>query len=110
MKTQWIGVAVISAAFAAGCGDKSAENSQNSLQTDGTTVAVPQETGDQANLQPAPANQPDVSSDRDAARRSSNAPVGTTSRPRTYQPARDERSADLIPSSAPRVRHLSSDS
>lgn len=91
MKNQWIAAVVISAAFAAGCGEKSAENPQNSPQPDGTTVAVPQEPGTQANLQPAPA---DVSPKRDA--------VATTSRPRP-QAARAETRPAPIAAEAPRV-------
>src|SRR5687768_11286473 len=92
MKNQWIAVAVLSAAFAAGCGEKSAENPQDSPQPDGTTVTVPQEPGTPANLQPAPA---DVSPNRDA--------VGTTSRPRPSQPARVETRPAPIAAEAPRV-------
>ena len=103
MKTQWMAVAVISAAFAAGCGDKSAENSQNSPQNEGTTVTVPQDTGGQSNLQPAPAEQPAVSSNRDAAARPNNSPVGTTSRPRAAAAPRDDRPVDPIPSTASRA-------
>jgi hypothetical protein len=102
MKTQWMAVAVISAAFAAGCGDKSAENSQNSPQNEATTVNVPQEPG-QSNLQPVPADQPAVSSNRDAAARPNSSAVGTTSRPRASQAQRDERPVDPIPSSASRT-------
>ena len=103
MKTQWMAVAVISAAFAAGCSDKSAENAQNSPQNEGTTVTVPQDPGGQANLQPAPADQPAVSSNRDAASKPNSSPVGTTSRPRTSQSVRDDRPGDPIPSNASRV-------
>ena len=108
MKTQWIAVAVISAAFAAGCGDKSADNSQNSPQNEGTTVTVPQETGTQANLQPAPAEPPAVSSNRDASARNNtvgtrNNTAGTSSRPRTTQPARTETRPAPIAAEAPRV-------
>lgn len=95
MKTQWMAVAVLSAAVAVGCGEKAAENPENSPQNDATTVAVPQEPGTQANLQPAPAEQPAVSSNRDA--------VGTTSRPRTSQPARSEARPAPIPAEAPRL-------
>jgi hypothetical protein len=106
MKTQWMAIAVLGAAFAAGCGDKSADKSQNSPQNEGTTVTVPQEPGTQANLQPAPADQPAVSSDRDASPRNSNTAVGTTSRPRTSQPARSEPKPAPIPAEAPRVSSL----
>jgi hypothetical protein len=92
MKNQWIAAAVLSAAFAAGCSEKSAENPQDSPQSDGTTVAVPQEPGTQANLQPAPA---DVSPNRDG--------VGTTSRPRSSQVARAETRPAPIAAEAPRV-------
>ena len=92
MKNQWIAVAALSAAFAAGCGEKSAENPQDGPQPDGTTVTVPQEPGTPANLQPAPA---DVSPNRDA--------VGTTSRPRAPQPARAETRPAPIAAEAPRV-------
>src|SRR5688500_12178890 len=95
MKTQWMAVAVLSAAVAAGCGEKAAENSENSPQSDATTVAVPEESGAQANLQPAPAEQPGMSSSRDA--------IGTTSRPRTSQPARNEPRPAAIPAEAPRL-------
>jgi hypothetical protein len=95
MKTQWMAVAVLSAAVAAGCGEKAAETSENSPQNDATTVSVPPEPGTQANLQPAPAEQPAVSSNRDA--------VGTTSRPRTSQPARSEARPAPIPAEAPRL-------
>jgi hypothetical protein len=88
-------VAVFGAALAAGCSDKSAENLQNSQQNDGTSVAVPQE--------PAPAEQPAVSSDRDASPRSNNLAVGTTSRPQPSKPARTEPKPALIPAEAPRV-------
>jgi hypothetical protein len=103
MKTQWMAVAVLSAAFAAGCGDKSAENAQNSPQNDGTTVTVPQDPGVQANLQPAPADQPGVSSNRDAASKPNSPAVGTTSRPRASQTVRDDRPVDPIPSNASRA-------
>jgi hypothetical protein len=92
MKTQWMAVAMLSAAFSAGCGEKSAENPQDSPQNEGTTVTVPQETGTQANLQPAPA---DVSPNRDA--------VATTSRPRTSQPPRTESRPAPIAAEAPRL-------
>jgi hypothetical protein len=93
MKTQWMAVAVLGAALAAGCGEKTAENPQDAPQNDGTTVTVPQETGTQANLQPAPA--PDVSPNRDG--------VGTPSRPRTSPPARPESRPAPIAAEAPRV-------
>lgn len=91
MKTQWMAVAVLSAAIAAGCGEKSAENQQDSPQNEGTTVTVPQETGTQAQLQPAPA---EVSPNRDAA--------GTASRPRTSRPRTESRPAPIA-AEAPRV-------
>ena len=103
MKTQWMAVAVLSAALAAGCSDKTAENAENSPQTDGTTVAVPQEPGASANLQPAATDQPAVSPNRDVSTRSSNAPSVTPSRPaRTSEPARlDSRPVDAPRAAAP---------
>jgi hypothetical protein len=99
MKTQWMAVAVISAAVVAGCSEKPADNSQNSPENQATTVNVPQETEAQANLQPAPADQPAVSPNRDASARANNS-VGTT---RPVQPARSEARPAPIPASAPRV-------
>lgn len=97
MKTQWMAAAVLSAAIAAGCADKAADDSQNSPQNDGTSVTVPQDQGATANLQPPPA----VSSNRDVpATRSSNS--GTSSRPaRTYEPVRAE--PDRVQAEAPRA-------
>lgn len=86
MKTQWMAAALLSTAVAAGCADGGQENAQNSPQTDGTTVAVPQE-GTQANLQPPPVDQPAVSPSRDTSRSSA---VGTTSKPRTSAPVRSD--------------------
>jgi len=103
MKTQWMAVAVISAAFAVGCADKAAENSENSPQNEGTTVAVPQETGNQSNLQAAPGEQPAVSSNRDAAAKPNSSPAGTTSRPRATQSLKEDRPAEPIPSNASRA-------
>jgi hypothetical protein len=96
MKTQWMAVAAITAALSAGCGEKAAENPENSQQNDGTTVAVPEEPGTSANLQPAPAESPAVSSSRDAA-------GTTTSRPRNSQPARSETRPAPIAAEAPRL-------
>ena len=100
MKTQWMAVAVISAAFAAGCGQKTAENTQNGPQNESTTVAVPQDPGGQADLQPAP-DQSAVSSNKYAPR-PNNSAVGTTSRPRST-PAANERPVDPVPSTTSRV-------
>ena len=103
MKTQWMAVAVLSAAFAVGCGDKPAENAENSPQTEGTTVNVPQEPGAASNLQPAAADQPAVSSNRDVSTRSSNSATGTSSR-RASEPTRVEsRPVERIQSDAPRA-------
>jgi hypothetical protein len=89
MKTQWMAVAVLSAGLAAGCGEKQAENPQDSPQIESTSVNVPQETGTQANLQPPPA---EASSKPDS--------VETTSRPRTSSPPRTEtRTAPAAPAS-----------
>ena len=89
MKTQWMAVAVLSAAFAAGCGEKPADNAENSGQTEGTSVDVPQEPGTQANLQPPATDQPAVSSNRDVSTQSRNSAANTPSRPaRASEPAR----------------------
>ena len=104
MKTQWMAIAVISASFAAvGCGQKEADNAQNGPQTDGTTVAVPQEPATPANLQPAPAEPPPVSSNRDAAAKPNSRAVGTTTRPKTSQSAREIQPVDTTPSAASRA-------
>jgi hypothetical protein len=87
MKIQWTAAVVLSVAMTAACGEKPAGNTQNSPDNDGTTVSVPQEPGAAANLQPPPPEQPVVSSNRDGSSRPSNS-VGTTSRPRTTEPAR----------------------
>jgi hypothetical protein len=100
MKTQLMAVALLGAAFAAGCGDRGADNAQNAQQTEGTSVAVPQE---QANLQPAPADQPAVSPNRDASPRPNNSAVGSPSRPAPRQTARNEVAPRPIPAEAPRV-------
>ncbi len=104
MKTQWMAVAVLGAALAAGCGDKPAENAENSPQSEGTTVDVPQEPGAAANLQPAGTDQPAVSSNRDVSTRSGNSATGSTSRPRTSEPARVEsKPAERLQPEAPRA-------
>jgi hypothetical protein len=104
MKTQLMAVAVLSAAFAAGCNEKQADNSQYSTQNDGTTVTVPQDPGTQANLQPAPVDEPAVSSKRDASARLNNSAVGTSSRQRTEsRPAPIAAEAPRVsPAAAPR--------
>jgi hypothetical protein len=92
MKIQWMAVAMLSAGLAAGCGEKQAENPQDSPQIESTSITVPQEPGTQANLQPPPA---EASPKPDS--------VETTSRPRTSSPARTEtRPAPGAPA-APRV-------
>jgi hypothetical protein len=104
MKTQWIAVAVLSAAFSAGCGEKTPENGENTSQNEGTTVTVPQETGTQGNLQPVPAEPAAASSNRDGSTRSSNTVAGSTSRQKPSAPARNESGpAARIPSDAPRL-------
>jgi hypothetical protein len=101
MKTQLMAVALLGAAFAAGCGDRGADNSQNTQQTEATSVAVPQEPAPEANLQPAPA-QPAASSNKDGSRRSNNSAVGATGRPTPRETARNE-APRPIPAEAPRV-------
>ncbi len=102
MKIQWMAAAVLSAAMAAGCADKAADNSQNSPQNDGTSVTVPQDPGATANLQPPPAEQLSVSPKRDAsATRSSNS---ASARPaRSYEPVRTEPRPDRIEPAASRA-------
>ena len=90
MKIHWIAVAALSAGFAAGCGEKTPENEQNASQNDGTTVTVPQETGAQANREPAPAQPAAASTSRDSSTRPSNSVAGSTSRPTNSAAARDE--------------------
>ena len=104
MKTQWMVVAVLGAAVAVGCGEKQGDDTQNTQQTDGTTVSVPEEPGPAANLQPAATDQSAVSSNRDVASRPSNS-VGTSSKPaRTYEPARPAaRPVERIQPDAPRA-------
>lgn len=93
MKIQWMAVAVAAAAFAVGCGDRAADDSQNTEQTDGTSVTLAEEPGNEANLQPANAGQPQASSNRDASARPSNSRATTRTTPR--EPA-NGRSADRI--------------
>src|SRR5688500_14395934 len=99
MKIQWTAVVVLSVAVTAACGEKPAENTQNSPENDGTTVSVPQDSGAAANLQPAPPEQPVVSSNSDGSSRPRNS-VGTTSRPRTTEAARR---VDRLQPDAPRA-------
>ena len=102
MKIHWMAAALFSAAIAVGCGDKAADDSQNGPQNDGTSVTVPQDQGVAANLQPPPAEQPAVSSKRDAsATRSSNS---ASARPaRSYEPVRTEPRPDRIEPAASRA-------
>lgn len=100
MKKQWMAVAVLSTAVAVGCGGNSADNSQNNPETEGTTVTVPQETGTTANLQPAPADPPAVSQNRDVSPR----PGNSSPAPAQRVPARaDTRPVDRIQPDAPRA-------
>ena len=64
MKIQWMAAALFSSALVVGCGDR---NNENTPETEGTSVALPPESGNQANLQP-PAAEPSASSpSRDAS-------------------------------------------
>jgi hypothetical protein len=98
MKTQWMAVAVLSAALAAGCGDKPAENEETSPQSEGTTVDVSQEPGTAANLQQAPAERPAVSANRDVSTR-----PGKSSQAPGTAPGAETRAADRIQPEAPRA-------
>ena len=100
MKTQWMAVALLSTAFAAGCGEKSAEQTQNNLQTEGTSVAVPQDSTGPA-AEPAVTNQPRVSSKRDASRNSSATTSRSTSR--TFEPDPGPRAVERVQPEAPRA-------
>lgn len=102
MKIQWIAAALLSTAVAAGCADGGSENAQNSAQTDGTMVAVPEE-GAQANLQPPPVEEPAASSNRDSSARSSTAGTTTRPTPRT-EPARSDAAPRPVERVAPAPR------
>ena len=98
MKTQWMAVAVLSAALAAGCGDKPADNEEISPQSEGTTVDVPQEPGTPANLQQAPVERPVVSANRDVSAR-----PGKSSQAPSTAPGTETRAVDRIQPEAPRA-------
>ena len=103
MKTQWMAVAVLSAALAAGCGDKPAENEENSLQSEGTTVDVPQEPGAAANLQQTPVEQPAASTNRDVSTRSGKSSQAPSRPAQTSAPGTETRAADRLQPEAPRA-------
>jgi len=103
MKTQWMAVAVLSAALAAGCGDKPAENEENNLQSEGTTVDVPQEPGTAANLQQAPVEQPAVSTNRDVSARSGKSSQAPSRPAQTAASGAETRAADRVQAEAPRA-------
>jgi hypothetical protein len=65
MTIQWMTAALLSSALVVGCSDRGSENAQNTQQTDGTTVALPAESGDQATLQPPAGAPPAPSANRD---------------------------------------------
>lgn len=96
MKLSWISAAILSAAVAAGCGDKAQENAQNADQT---AVAPAGETpvGDQPGVSPSADNsaaQPDTSAPapaappRSAAARPA-APTRTDAAPRPESPRQE---------------------
>ena len=108
MKIQWMTAAALSATIAVGCGGGSSENTRNSQQTEGTSVAVPPEQTADAVAQPAPVDQPPVSSNRYTSSRPANTAVGTTSRPAPVRPAPERyepapRPADRVQAEPPRV-------
>ena len=65
MSTKWMAVALLGSALAVGCGDRGAENAQNTQGNEGTSVAVAPEQGEQVNLQPPAATTPEVSPNQD---------------------------------------------
>ena len=108
MKNTWITAVLLSSAVLVGCSDRESENTQNSGQNDGTTVAIPAEQGDQANLQPPAGSTAAPSPNRDstAVRPDSQArPATVTRAPARPAPSVRETPlpADRLESSAPRV-------
>lgn len=103
MKLNWLSAALLSSALLVGCGDRAAENTQNTAENEGTSVALPPETGDQVNLQPAPAEPPAASPNRDS---SANRAPSTTGASRSAAPAprptAPPREADRREAPAPR--------
>lgn len=98
MKTQWMGTVLLSSALVVGCGDKTNENAENAPETDGTSVALAPEGGNQ-NLQPAaePAA-PSPNRDASAGRRPTQGarpttgtrPVSPSARPNLVSADREE--------------------
>jgi hypothetical protein len=103
MKTQWMAVAVLSAALAVGCGDKPAENEETSPQTTGTSVDVPQEPGTTANLQQAPVEQPAVSANKDVSARPGKSSQAPSRSAQTSAPGAETRPVERIQPEAPRA-------
>src|SRR5688500_9522383 len=110
MKSTWITAALLSSALVVGCGDRESENTQNSGQNEGTSVAIAPEPGDQASLQPPASAPPAPSQNRDSAavRPDSSGSRSTTGNRAPARPAPVVReTAPLAPerleSSAPRV-------
>ena len=97
MKIQWMAVALLSAAFAAGCGEKPAGNAENNGQIEGTTVDVPQEPGTGANLQPPAPDRPAVSSNRDVSTQSRN------SAPKPARASEPSRPVERVQPESPRA-------
>ena len=107
MTNSWITAALLSSALVVGCSDRESETAQNSGQNDGTTVAIPADPGDQANLQPPAGTAAAPSQNRDSTAVRPDSPVRST--PVTKTPARpapevrEAPPADRLDSSAPRV-------
>jgi len=110
MKTNWITAALLSSALVAGCSDRESENTQNSGQNEGTSVAIAPEPGDQTNLQPPAGAPPAPSQNRDttAVRPDSSGSRSTTGNRAPARPAPAVRNtappvADRLENTAPRV-------
>jgi hypothetical protein len=110
MKTTWITAALLSSALIVGCSDRESENTQNSGQNEGTSVAIAPEPGDQANLQPpaGAATAPSPNRDSAAARPDSSGARSTSGNRTPAQPAPVARNtappvADRLENTAPRV-------
>src|SRR5688500_1758112 len=110
MKSTWITAALLSSALVVGCSDRESENTKDSGQNEGTSVAIAPEPGDQANLQPPASAAPAPSQNRDSAavRPDSSGSRSTTGNRAPARPAPVVREAappalDRLESSAPRV-------